>query len=138
MTKITRFTKPILQDARSSGFVAEAEAAVRLVAEKYGLTFNFNNASFNDLSVNFKAEFKIADAQVLASTEQAEFATYCGMFGLKPEHYHIALPPHKGMPVTLIGFDLKRRKFPIKGRMADGRIVGYTEAAVFHLRQRAA
>ena len=137
MANITKFTKPILQDARRGGFVYEAEQAIQKIAAEYGLTFSFNNASFNDLSVTFKAEFKVADARVLATAEQAEFAAYCRLFGLKPEHYEVPLPPHGGVPVRLIGFDLRRRKFPLKGRTADGRTVCYTEAAVFHLKAAA-
>lgn len=104
----------------------EVEAALAAVAAKHGLVATYAGGSFTGAEFTAKARFSLAQSNpAAADAERAEFAQYCEFFGLKPEHYGKTVSTPKG-ELTLIGFELKRSKFPIKVRHANGEVKLYT------------
>lgn len=75
-------------------------------------------------------EFVLAtDTAEREVAERREFAAVCGSYGLKPEHYGVQL----GTRGRLVGFALKRVKFPFIVREAEGKEKLYTYHVVSHL-----
>lgn len=132
MTKITKFTKPVLQQARHAGFVRAAEEAVAKIAAEHGLAVHFGNCSFNDIEATFKVAFKVNDPAQNEAVEREKFRMGCVIFGhlqLQPSDYGAFLGNHQGEDVFLVGFNLKRPKYALMGRTATGKVVNFTEAA---------
>ena len=62
--------------------------------------------------------------------EQAEFERHCGLFRLAPTHYKARFMA-QGREFELVGFELKRSKFPFRARgIADGKVLLFTDAIV--------
>lgn len=132
MTKITQFTRANLQQARQAGFIRAAEEAVAKIAAEHGLSFHFGNAKFDDLKVELKAEFKVADPAKNEAKERESFAYGCAIFSklaLRPSDYGAFLGNHNGEDVFLVGFNVKRPKYALMGRTATGKVVNFTEGA---------
>jgi hypothetical protein len=106
----------------------EATEALRAVAAKYGFTVRQHGGTIGDLSNIFKFEFTPA-GEALAGAEKAEFERYAYLFRLQPEDYGATFIAN-GKTFTLSGFDMKRRKFPIRATGPDGKTLCFTDMVV--------
>jgi hypothetical protein len=90
----------------------EVKAAMQIIAAKYGMEYRSKGGTFDDFMFHPKGEFleKAIDG---VSVEKLEFEKYASLFGLQASDYKRVIV-HKGEDYQLIGFELKRRKFPIK------------------------
>jgi hypothetical protein len=82
-----------------------------------------------------KFEFKTADTAAIADAEKAEFDRYAHLFGLEPTDFGAKFSAN-GKTYTVIGLDLKRRKFPIKVKGDDGKVQMFTDLVVDRIVQQ--
>jgi hypothetical protein len=121
---ITKFDKKNLPTLRD-----EIDAALVAIAEKHGVTIHAGSCSFGEVLATFKLEVKVADPKLIEEEDRRTFRQYCGMFGLEPKHFHVGMTLG-GRRQTLIGLDLKRRKYPLRFRDGAGTVTLYTEDVV--------
>lgn len=112
----------------------EVEKALAAVAAKHGLTASYAGGTFSGAEFTAKVKFTLAQNNpAAADAERAEFAKYCGFYGLKPEHYGAKLPSGQFGEMTLVGIKPSRSKFPIVVRCTDGTTRLFTSGIVKHL-----
>jgi len=133
MTKITQFTKSNLPALRTA-----IDAALKAVGDAHGIELRAGNCTFDSVKVTFKLEGKVLDAKVNEQKEKSDFLAYCGLFNLRPEDFGTiftsTISGGRTETLTLVGFELKRRKFPIKCRKVDGSIILLTEMVTDRIR----
>lgn len=112
----------------------EATIALQAVAAKYGFTVRQHGGSLGDLSTILKFEFKPA-GEALADAEKSEFERAAYLFGLEPRDYRAQFVAN-GQTFTLVGFDMKRRKFPIIVTDAKGVRRCFTDLVVDRIIQQ--
>jgi len=125
MTKITDLDKAAMIALR-----AHIDAALKELGEKLGVEFKAGNGGFAGNEAHFKLIIKVADPEIQEAANRRTFDLYCGAFGLKPEHFNKEFRAGS-KTYRLIGFELKRRKFPI--RVLDlntNKVVLLTELAI--------
>lgn len=99
----------------------DLNTALADLAKRHGLAVRPAGGKFSDTSFTAKVEFTLAQNNPAAKeAEMREFNEYCSFYGLEPSHYGAQIPTQKYGPVTLIGFEIGRPKFPIKVRASDG------------------
>jgi hypothetical protein len=106
----------------------EATIALEAIAAKHGMTVRAHGGSLGDLSTILKFEFKPA-GEALADAERKEFESYATVFGLAPSDYGATFVANNKQ-YRLVGFDLKRRKFPILAVGPDGKRICFTDLVV--------
>jgi len=122
---ITTFTS-----ATANSVQDEAVALLQSLAEKHGLTIRKAGGGFEGNKATLKFEFMSTSEEA----EKAAFVSNCRLFNCKPEDYG-RVATINGKEVTFIGFELKRRKFPIIVKDKTGKRSLYTEevlAKYFH------
>jgi hypothetical protein len=101
----------------------EASALLKALAEKHGLTVRRAGGQIDGSKCVLKFEFRSTSEE----GEKADFAKHCVLFNCKPEDYG-RVATINGKEVTLVGFELSRRKFPIRVRGKDGKVSLFTDA----------
>lgn len=96
---------------------------------KAGYSVTCKGGTFNESGVVMKFEFKSNDRDTLAAQEKAEFEKYAFMFNLEPSD-HGAKFVANGETFKLVGFDMKRRKFPILVEDTHGKRRCFTDLVV--------
>lgn len=126
--------------------IERANAALAQVAKDLGLTFRPSRGKYDPHlgSVVVQGEFRVQSLNGVP-VEQADFNRRCALYGLKPEHYKAKLQvraPGGLTEVEVIGFELKRSRYPIRVRVlstgeevlveerALARIPGYTPSVL--------
>lgn len=105
----------------------EIEAALQGIAAKHGISIRYNGGT---LIGDTKVVLKIALESQDPDAQRNEFAQVASLFDLTAADYGKVLTVN-GRQMRLVGFDLKRRKFPLKMQViADGSFVGLTEAVL--------
>ena len=92
---------------------AELDAAVYDVAQKYGISLKFGNASFtpNSATIKLNVAIKTADGTVV-NREREDFTKYAEMYDLKPEWLDKTFV-NGGKTFKITGLAMKRRKNPV-------------------------
>ncbi len=103
----------------------EAVALLKSLAEKHGLTIRKAGGGFDGIKATLKFEFISTSEEA----EKSEFAKNCRLFNCKAEDYG-RIATINGQEVTLIGFELKRRKFPVICRKKDGTKTLFTDTVL--------
>jgi hypothetical protein len=79
--KLTKIDKPTLKVLRP-----EIDAALKAVAEKYGIAIKAGNASFTENTAVFKLEVSLIGENGKALTQDVDrFTQYAELIGLKPD-----------------------------------------------------
>ena len=94
--------------------IAEMTDAAKKVAVKHGLEASFKSGSFTDTTFSPKFVFSGKDAQG-RTQEEVEWDKYHGMLGLKKEWLG-----KKYNGKTIVGLDMKKRKYPVLLKSARG------------------
>lgn len=102
----------------------DVRAALAGVCEKYGLTITKNNANYDVAEVRVAVTLRIAGEDA----SRAEFAKYCAMYGLKPEHFGATITS-RGSAFTICGINARSRTKPIIASR-DGKEYIFDDAAV--------
>ena len=110
-------TVPTAKIDRSTcqAIAAEAMAALEAVAARHGLTVSQERGTFDPANFTFKAKFT---AQT-ANGAPADFARNAQALGLPPGCYGTEIR-HNGNRVKIVGFELRRRKYPVLVELEDG------------------
>lgn len=109
---------------------AAIEAALKQVASDFGVTFRLNGGKIqSDVQAWLRLEVKLNDPKAVKKAEKDAFIEVCHLYDLKPAHYETRFT-WGGKTVTLIGFELRRRAWPIRVRQDNGKIVLLPEQAV--------
>lgn len=103
--------------------------AVARVGEQFGVNIQIGNCSFEDITCTFKLNCTIDDAQLAQDAARKEYDRYCYLFGLEPKHFGTTISIG-GVPMTLCGLAMKRRKYPLKMRNPQGAVRLYTDVVV--------
>jgi hypothetical protein len=110
---------------------AAAEAALRPIAERFGLTLKREGGSFDPAGGTFT--FKAAFGCVTESGIPAGFAREAALFGLTEADYGREFSTHNGT-YKIIGIKLRNRKYPILGKcIRTGRTFKFQPTAVSKL-----
>lgn len=132
MEPITQFTPAVLKALRP-----EIDAALKAVADKYGVTFHAGNGLYSGVEASFKLEMKVADTTAVEAEERRTFEKHCRIVGLEPEDFGKRFRASNYW-YTVIGFDPGRPKFCIKVRdEKTGKTVGMTDLVVPTIRATA-
>lgn len=98
------------------------DAALAPIATEFGLTKLQTGRIGYDIGgmgakITVEAKCLGSDGQ---TQEEADYATYCDMYRLKPEWLHQKMLHHGGM-VEIIGLRPNRRRFPVLVQHNDGK-----------------
>ena len=121
---ITTAITAITQFNRTNAALIHAEAVLLLkpLAEKYGIRIEQAGGQIGGANLVLKFAFKCEGEEA----EKLEFEKQRHLFGCSVSDYgRVATINRK--ECTLIGFDLGRRKFPVRCRHKDGKVMLYTE-----------
>lgn len=105
---MAKITKAMLKEVRE-----EMDKALEKVGNKYGVKFETGNASFDEYSFTFKVNGKATTTEDGESVEKKEWDKYCGMYGLKPEHFGQTIEANFGQKYQILGLKPSSRKNPI-------------------------
>lgn len=119
---IKTFTKPI-----TKAIADEIEAALQGVAAKHGISIRYNGGT---LLGDTKVVLKLALESQDPDAQRSEFAQVASLFNLTAADYGKVIKVN-GRDMKLVGFDLKRRKFPLKMQVvSDGSFIGLTDVVI--------
>jgi len=122
MNAITSF------DKKSANLLGdEAIALLKILESKYGVKIRPAGGTFAEDKFTMKVEIRL----VGEGAEKAAFDANCALFHCKPEDYG-RIGIINGQKIKLVGFELKRSKFPIRGLGLDtNKVMLYTEDALW-------
>ena len=88
--------------------------ALEEFAVEYGITIVRNGGTLQHDQLSCVLKFKIALAGVDVSAERAkaDWPKYCALFDLRPEWLGMKVI-HSGAPLTIVGLQPNRQKFPV-------------------------
>lgn len=119
--KIEKFTRPLC------GTVSKrAQDLLAPLAEEFGVTLEPQSGRYTDDSYTFKIVFK-------ATTEGGKPADYersATLLNLPLDSWGKTFKDMRGSEVTIIGLDLKKRKYPVICKLADGKQIRYMATTV--------
>lgn len=108
MSKITEFTR-----TNCSPVDADIRAALKAVADKYGIVFAIKGGTFSPNTYSPKIEFAVVAADGAIMNREAEaFKQLAGMYGLKPEHFGAKFRSG-GREFTICGLKSRAGRLPI-------------------------
>lgn len=114
-------TKPLLQQLR-----VEMAAALAAVAKAHGIAVEVGACSYdpNAGTATFKINIAVGLAEGETSADAKARAAWdqVGFLGLKPEWLGREINYGKTI-YTIVGYEAKRSKFPIRVRNADGKVM---------------
>lgn len=126
MTQVTKVDKAV-----ANMLLAELNAAVQAVANKYGMKMSKRRATFGPTSFAFKSELQCIIGVDGVEVEKREFETYAPMLGLKSEWYGKSFTAGMHGKHTITGLSLNRRKYPVRVlKEADGKTYLWTVDSV--------
>lgn len=113
----------------------EMAAALQSVAQRHGVKITPHGGTIgaSHLDVMTKFKVQVEDAAAKAEARKKEFDAYCELFGLKPEHFGATFMS-RGVTYTIVGLELKRRKYPIRAIGDDGKELLFAESVARYLR----
>ena len=119
---IKTFNKPVTKT-----LAQEIEAALQALAAKHGVTIRYNGGT---ILGDTKIVLKLAIESTDPDAQRREFEQVSSLFDLTGADYGKVITVN-GRAMRLVGFDLKRRKFPLKMQVVqDGSFIGLTEAVI--------
>lgn len=111
MTVITKFEKTHLNKVLSPAVLA----ALKVLADEHGLEVRGAGGKFDDTTWTAKLEFKVKDKTAQETKERADFNLFCRMYDLDASDYKRRFKYGNDI-FEILGFELKRSKFPIRAR----------------------
>jgi hypothetical protein len=103
-------------------FQKEALAALKPLAEKYGVTVTEAGGLIEPTRFTAKFDFKTADAGAKAVEQaQTDFRQYAQLFDLLPEDYGKTFK-HGNHTFTITGLKLGAPKYSLTARRSDGKL----------------
>ena len=101
------------------------------IAEEFELVIEPQSGRYDDSSYTFKVKLKAT----AAGGKPADYEMSARMLGLPVESWGKTFKDMRGLEVTIVGLDLKKRKYPVICRKADGSQIRYmAETAQFALK----
>ncbi len=94
-------------------FRREIEKDLQDLASKYGCSVHAGNIGHDTYELNVKVEFKKLTDASGKSVEQAEFETYCKMYGFTAEDYGKVYKDKKEREYKFVGFNISAPKYPL-------------------------
>ena len=124
-TKITKFTRGILDDLRDN-----IDDALAPLGEQFGIKFGLASITNSDTKATLTLEIGVAGYAVKTKTAEA-FEEYAARYGLRPEDLGSKFLSAKGEEFTIVGAKPINRTSPILGRSTDdGVTYKFTATAV--------
>jgi len=105
--KITNFNRENLNSIRS-----EFEKELKVIGNKFGISFNVNTIRFTEKSMHCKLEGNISDNGSNESFLAIEFKEKCHKYGLKSEDLYKTFSSND-KSFKIIGLKVRNRKYPI-------------------------
>lgn len=115
MKKVTSFNRQNIRQINS-----ELEAALKQVAEKYGLEVKLGNTRFT--SDNFTTKVQVAtvgEGGITMSKEATDFNRYKTILGINMELGQEF--QRSGKTYTIVGLKPRSKKYPILAKCSDGK-----------------
>ena len=115
MKKVTSFNRQNIRQINS-----ELEAALKQVAEKYGLEVKLGNTRFT--SDNFTTKVQVAtvgEGGITMSKEATDFNRYKTILGINMELGQEF--QRSGKTFTIVGLKPRSKKYPILAKCSDGK-----------------
>ena len=115
MSKVKTFNRKNIHQIN-----VEMEAALKAIANKYGVEVSLGNTSFTE--ANFTTKFQvatIAEGGVTMSKEAIDFNRYKTTMGINMELGNEF--EHNGKTYTIIGLKPRSKKYPILAKCSDGK-----------------
>ena len=132
---------------QEAGKIHEAiNAAMKPVAEEFGLVFKPGRLSYSDTDVSCSVKFKAPVTGVDAEDPYSQFTTAESVEAFKRVAEHIGLEAadifksfdDRGTLYVIVGYNSKRRKYPISVvRVSDNKKFKFVLKDVVALRERA-
>ena len=120
MSKITRFDKPNLRVLRD-----EIDAALKPVADKYGISLKAGNASFDAQTVRFKLQGAvISDDGVIKDEYRVALERYY------PQYVDVEVTLSRAGKAKVVGYNSRGRKYPFIAETPRGERYKVTEMQV--------
>lgn len=104
-----KITQEFIRDLRD-----ELNAAVAKVGEKHNLAIRFENAKYDDSSIDFNVKTVVL-GEGETNMEEALFRQYAPLFGFREKDYGKVFFYGENK-FKLIGFNPKARKYPVLAR----------------------
>jgi len=121
MAKVTKMTRPV-----AKRIAADVAAALKPVAEKYGMSLSEGGWSYYDTDITFKPKFAV----VTDSGVPADFERLAPKYGLEPSDFGKTFTS-LGRQFRITGIKPTRRQYPISGeRVPDGKSYKFTAQQV--------
>lgn len=98
-------------------FRKSMKEAVKKVEEEFNVEIDFGNISYKDKEFTIKTTVY---NDTIEERRKSEYLSYCGIYGLEEADFGKEFM-FKGKKTWIIGFDPKRRKFPIIVKDEAGR-----------------
>jgi len=105
--KITNFNRENLNSIRS-----EFEKELKVIGNKFGISFNVNTIRFTEKSMHCKLEGNLSDNCSNESFLAIEFKEKCHKYGLKPTDLRRKFTSND-KTFRIIGLKVRNRKYPI-------------------------
>lgn len=123
--KITSFNRASARMVQEKAVAALQEALAPL-----GLTVSASGGSLGQSKATLRFDFEVGDQGDKEARDRATFASLCGMYGLKPEHFGGAFV-HGRAVFFVCGIQPTRAKYPVRAKRAgDGKEMLFTADTV--------
>lgn len=110
------FTKEVAKSLR-----AEIDQALEAVGKKYGIEFRTGNCAVGFTEMVYKLEVTPADKSLVEEKDQKDFEYFAHMYKLEKSDFGKEFD-YKGTKYTIVGLNLGRPKFVIRGKNAEGKV----------------
>lgn len=115
MKKVTSFNRQNIRQINS-----ELEAALKQVAEKYGLEVKLGNTRFTGDNFSTKVQVAtVAEGGITMSKEATDFNRYKTILGINMELGQEF--QRSGKTFTIVGLKPRSKKYPILAKCSDGK-----------------
>jgi hypothetical protein len=119
-------------DRNTARLIAQdSVAALKAVAEKYGLAVEHRGGAIASTYVELKFQFsRVAESGQVLSREATDFSRYASMYGLRPEDLGATFTCN-GTAYRISGLSPRKSRMPVLAtRVSDGRSFKFTVDAV--------
>lgn len=120
MAKVSQFDRPTIRLLRD-----KLEAAVKSVADEYGIAINFGSARFTDANVSFKTELAVIGESGAVRQIVTDFKRYAPLWGLNAEDLGRSFVS-RGTMFRIVGAKPSSRKYPILAENIEGKVYKFS------------
>ncbi len=123
--KITHFDR-----AAHRALSAAIEGALKQVGDDFGVDLTAAGGIYGDNRPHVKISVTVRDTGSGMSSEQTNFNRYCGLYGLKPEHFGQNIILDR-TAYEIVGIKTTSTKYPVQiKRVFDGKVFGCAALSV--------